>query len=98
MPRKTMLEALTRIKVLARPHASCCELRHAMEMMPPGAAGSMDVADKPSTLQVIARSVSMKSFRKDCAFRGRRTTQNPNSRWFCPVVMNTISGTWLDLS
>ena len=98
MPRKTMLEALTRVKVLARPNAACCELRRAMELILPEVEDSMDLADTRSGLQVIARSIRMKSLRKDCAYRGRRTTQNPNSRWFCPVVMNTISGTWLDLS
>ena len=98
MPRKTILEALTRVKILARPNASCCALRRAVELIAPEVATSADVADTRSGLQVIARSISMKSLRKDCAFRGRRTSQNLTSRWFCPVAMNTISGNWLDLS
>ena len=96
MPRKTILEALTRVKMLARPHAACCTLRRALELMP--VAASADLVDTRSGLQVIARSISMKSLRKDCAFRGRRTSQNLTSRWFCPVPMNTISSNWLDLS
>jgi hypothetical protein len=97
MPKKTILEALTRVKMLALPQASCCALRRAVELTTPPVKAP-NGAQARSGLQVIARSITVKRLRHECSFRGRRTSQNPTSRWFCPVAMNTISGNWLDLS
>ena len=97
MAKKTILEALTRVKMLARPHESCCALRRDLGLnAPPVKTPEPDCPR--SGLRVFARSVSLKHTRRNCGYRGRRTCQGMTSRWCCPATINTISGEWLDLS
>ena len=97
MPKKTILEALTRIVLQARPRATCCsKWRNAGQIIPN--LETVDVAYAGSGLQVIARTVSLRQSRQGCAFRGRPSLRNMTTRWFCTVKMSTISRDWVDLS
>jgi hypothetical protein len=97
MAKKTILEALTRIVLQARPRPSCYSQWRYVEQFFPDLGKSGVVAPR-SGLQVIARTVSLKRTRQECGFGGRHTFRSMTSRWICPVKMSTISGHWVDLS
>jgi len=96
MTRKTTLESLTRIKIMASPDVACCALRRKVGRTRSVRNSSESRHPRPG-LRVIARSIGMANSRRDCAFRGRHTSRNATTRWFCPEAMNTISSDWLDL-
>ena len=67
MSKKTILEALTRVKLQARPRAACYSAwRNAGQIFP-----NVENSDLPyagSGLQVIARTFELKRSRQECIF------------------------------